>query len=772
MKLFSKKYLFIFFAVAFLLLYALPQNLKALIPQERIKNHLLSFDIKLGLDLQGGTQLDYIVDLDKVYRMNEEEEDVTQHIDVLGIVEGVRATLERRVNALGVAEPNIYTAEYAGEHHIIVELAGIQDIEEAKRIVGKTIQLEFKEYSSEIDENRKETIKKEAEKTLEEIKNGADFNLTGQRKAKPDGSIEFTNVSEFQDQIPEAYREELWNAETGKVLGPFESVEGYEFNMTNQIEAKEGFVLAVPREKMSIEREKEIPAENFVDHKTENIQYFIQEEVSLDSFPEEVRKELLEKKPSEITDIYEINSTYNLYKLLSKKEGGKEEIQARHILVSYEGAERSESTRTKIEAKKRAEEALEKIKNGADFETIVLEYSDGPSKDKGGDLGFFAKGAMTPAFEEVAFALPLNEISDITETSFGFHIIQKTGEKEPSADLYTVERLEANEKAVLEDLQEVLVPRKVKEPDTLLVYDKIFYSLREDPWKETELDGSKFIRASVSSDSMGGAFVLIDFNEEGGELFSEITKRNSGKPLAIFVGGTLVSAPMVQGQISTGNAQITGNFTLREAVELAQNLNTGAIAAPVLLSGQHQIGATIGEQAFNISLYAGILGVIALALFMILKYKFFGFIANIALLFYALVLVFILKTSGMIGAPIVLTLAGIAGIVLSLGMAVDANILIFERIKEEIQDGKNVPLAITIGFERAWSSIRDSNISSLITCFILAWFGTSIIRGFAINLALGLLISLFTAMVVTKSLLFLFCTQKEYSKYLLGDIKK
>lgn len=197
---------------------------------------------------------------------------------------------------------------------------------------------------------------------------------------------------------------------------------------------------------------------------------------------------------------------------------------------------------------------------------------------------------------------------------------------------------------------------------------------------------------------------------------------------------------------------------------MANDLNTGAIDAPVILSGQYTISATLGESALRVSLMAGVIGLLILALFLILYYRLMGLLAVLALLIYAVIIVFILKTTG-----IVMTLAGIAGIILSIGMAVDANILIFERTREELNDGKNFSASIVTGFERAWSSIRDSNVSSLITCSILWFFGNSIIRGFALMLAIGILVSMFTAITITRSFLrAMVGTKASKNRFLLG----
>ena len=321
-------------------------------------------------------------------------------------------------------------------------------------------------------------------------------------------------------------------------------------------------------------------------------------------------------------------------------------------------------------------------------------------------------------------------------------------------------------------------------------------------WKATGLTGKNLKRATVTSTSQAGAItsggyaVSLQFDEEGTQLFSEITKRNINQPVAIFIDGIPISQPTVRDQITTGQAEISGNFSAKDAKDLALRLNSGALPVPVKLVSQQNIGATLGQDSVNRSLVAGIIGVIIVAIFMISFYRLPGFLAVIALIVYTLISIAIFKVgiTGMVVvivggllflsvtvspwfglssllayllfaftgtlSPVTLTLAGIAGFVLSIGMAVDANILIFERLKEEYRHGKPIDKAIEDGFSRAWSSIRDSNISSLITCFILYQFGTPSIKGFAITLGIGVLISMFTAISITKVFLQVFVTPR------------
>src|SRR3989338_541381 len=275
--------------------------------------------------------------------------------------------------------------------------------------------------------------------------------------------------------------------------------------------------------------------------------------------------------------------------------------------------------------------------------------------------------------------------------------------------------------------------------------------------KPTGLTGADLKKAQVTFDSgqggKTGPQVGIEFTSEGSKKFAEITKRNIGKPLAIFLDDQPVSAPNVQQEIIGGSAVITGQFTTKESKDLAIQLNAGALPVPIKLISQHFIGPTLGQESVNKSLVAGIIGLGVVMIYMAVYYGFLGLIADLALVIYTILVLAFFKTGLFILPPVTLTLAGIAGFILSIGMAVDANILIFERMKEEIRWGKSKTLALDLGFKRAWSSIWASNVSSLMTAAILYGIGTSLIRGFAITLAIGVLVSMFTSYVVTRTLL-------------------
>lgn len=279
-----------------------------------------------------------------------------------------------------------------------------------------------------------------------------------------------------------------------------------------------------------------------------------------------------------------------------------------------------------------------------------------------------------------------------------------------------------------------------------------------DFYQSSGLTGKELKRAAAqqSQDPKNPGYVVsLEFNETGAVKFEEITRNNLGKPVAMTLDDEIISAPTVNAIISDGNAIITGNFTSQEARQLAIQLNAGALPTPLNIESQTRVGPTLGADSIEKSIFASVVGLAAVSLFMILYYRVLGIFAVLALLIYTTIVAAIFKF-----IPVTLTLAGIAGFVLSIGMAVDANILIFERIKEELRWGKPKHEALFAGFNRAWTSIRDSNVSSLITTAILFNFGTGAIRGFALTLAIGIFVSMFSAITVSRTLLRFFWVRK------------
>ena len=265
-------------------------------------------------------------------------------------------------------------------------------------------------------------------------------------------------------------------------------------------------------------------------------------------------------------------------------------------------------------------------------------------------------------------------------------------------------------------------------------------------YTSTELTGRYLKKATLEFDqNTREPRVSLQFDETGTKLFAKITKENIGKKIAIYLDGAPISAPVVREEIPNGQAVISGSFTPQEAKQLVGRLNSGALPVPITLLSTQTIGAILGDTALNAGIKAAIIGFLLVALFLILLYRLPGLVAVVSLSIFVVIILSLFKL-----LPVTLTAAGMAGFIISMGVAVDANVLIFERVKEEMRSGKNLSEAVGLGFSRAWLSIRDSNISTLITALILFWFGTSLIKGFALTLGMGVVVSMFSAIIITR----------------------
>ncbi len=387
-------------------------------------------------------------------------------------------------------------------------------------------------------------------------------------------------------------------------------------------------------------------------------------------------------------------------------------------------------------AQQKAENVLKKVQAGGNFANLAKEYSeDSGSASKGGDLGWFKKGAMVKPFEDAVFSLKVGEVTKkLVQTQYGYHIIKKTGEK-PDGE--------------------------IRASHILIMTKNAAQALPA--WKNTEMSGRYLEDAQVKlNPTTNEPEVQLVFNKEGKKIFAQVTGRNVKKPLAIFLDGKAIIdtngdgkitnedlyAPIVQERIDSGKAVISGQMNLAQAKLIAQRLRSGALPVPIKLISQNEVGPTLGKISLVKSLKASMIGFLVIIVFMILFYRWSGFLASLALLLFALILLSLFKL-----IPVTLTLAGIAGAALSVGMAVDANILVFERMREEIRSGKSLLSSIQVGFQRAWPSIRDGNMTTLLVALIMFLFGTSFIKGFAVTLSLGVLTSLFSALIVTRTLM-------------------
>jgi len=320
-------------------------------------------------------------------------------------------------------------------------------------------------------------------------------------------------------------------------------------------------------------------------------------------------------------------------------------------------------------------------------------------------------------------------------------VVQRSGENRLVVEIPNVSDLETA-KAFIGDTAEL----EFKAPIGMEEYTT--------KWKSTGLTGKDLAKANLSTNSSNGQWVVdLEFNAVGTRKFAKLTKELVGQPMAIFFNGEMQSAPVIREPILEGRAQISGGdngFQYEEAKKMVDLLNAGALPVPAKIIEENIVGPTLGADSIAKSKIAGMIGLGFVMFFMIAFYHVPGIIADIALCIYGLILFAIFKT-----IPVTMTLAGFAGFILSIGMAVDANILIFERTKEEIRAGRTLFTAINTGFDRAFTSIFDSNMTTIITCAILYCLGTSIVKGFALTLALGVIVSMFTAITVTKNFMLL-----------------
>jgi protein-export membrane protein SecD len=605
----------------------------------------------LGLDLQGGTRLEYEADVSKLAS------------DKQGTaLDGVRDVIERRVNAMGVSEPLVQTTRAGQSWRVSVELAGVKDINQAIKMIGETPILEFKEQNNEQARSLTADEKKKIDDSAKESKDKAQAFLD---KALKDPGSFGKLVGELPDETPAK--------DKGGDLGFIKDKPEYQALYEAAKAEKVGTIISKP----------------------------------------------LEMADSEV-----------VLKVEETKESGQE-VKARHILIQWAGSSQSSSSTTRIKEQALAEaQKIKKELTTANFADLAKKYSEEPgAKTSGGDLGWFGKGVMVQAFEDKAMAMQKGEISDPVETSFGYHLIYKEDAR-PLQDVSV----------------RIAAFRKLQESDILPPADQ---------WKTTDLTGKQLSSAKIDFDpNSGSPIVSLQFNDEGAKLFADITKRNVGKPVAIFLDNQAISVPTVQSEILGGKAVITGQFSVNEAKLLAQRLQAGALPVPIKLIAQQSVGPMLGADSVQASLKAGLWGLLLVSLFMIILYRLPGLISVVALGVYALLSLAIFKL-----LPVTLSLSGIAGFILSMGMAVDANVLIFERLKEELKTGKPYAQAMEEAFRRAWLSIRDGNVTSLISCLVLYWFTSSVIKGFALTLAIGVLLSMFTAITVTRNLMRLICTQ-------------
>jgi len=741
----------------------------------------------LGLDLAGGTQIDFRISEDEI---NDQIDDVTQNIatqeasgsptknvrplqeelQILieqkrNLIEAIRIVLERRLNALGVSETTITPSYVGNEKHVLVECPGIVDPQKCVDTVGKTIQLEFKEEFRAPTEKFALEVRESVRHAQKRLRDGETLVNIGQDIGDELGMQYVPERPYFREELPLSLVS-LWTASpTGGVVqieGKLQTEETDDAGKQSQNNIPGIFLAEIVQPKTQTGKViNEAPkAFQELEHRERGSKYTLKERWPLDTLPKTVADALQSMRAGDLRVVPGENGGGELL-FLRLLEPAQEEVDVSHILVAYHGAIAADLsvTRTKEDAGKKIQNIQRRLQNGESFERIARQESDGPSRKDSGSLGSIARGETAPTFEKAAFSLQQGAVSDPVETPYGFHIIRvnslpKLSAAHASFDSLNLPGHDGKERS--ERLLSALERGDVRGTEEVLPLRYLFFSLVPSGWQDTSLDGKHFQTASVVFDpTTNFPVVSIQFDEEGGKIFQELTQKNVSKRIAIFVGGQLISAPVVQEEIIGGSAIISGSRNVDEARTFAQDLNTGAIPAPIHLVGQRTVEASLGADSLRASVLAGLTGLAIVLLYLLIMYRLLGLVACFSLLCYCLLFLVFLKLPLFFfsGQYIVLTLAGIAGSLISVGMAIDTNVLIFERIKEELRKGKLLRTAIETGFERSWSAILDSNLTTIITCVILFLIGTSIVRGFALTLGFGVLLSMFTAITVTRWIL-------------------
>ncbi len=622
---------------------------------------LVDEPFRLGLDLQGGTHLIYEADMSDI-----------PELDRVEALEGVRDVIERRVNAFGVSEPVVQTTTTGGTYRVIIELAGVLEVNEAISLIGETPVLEFKEPGEELDRDP----------TEEELALLETTNVT--ERADAQAALSRAIAGEDFETLVQELSIESNIAQTGGIIENISDSSYYgDFSLLiNQNGLQDG----------------------------------------------QVNRTVLENSEG-----------VNIFKLVSSSN--QEEMLLSHLLICYEGTTGCENGLSEIDASNKIND-LKAQATAQNFAELASANSTGPSAAAGGSLGWSFAGNYVPSFAIAAAELTPGEISEPVLTDFGYHLIYK--EESRNTPLHTIQR--------------IVMPLSD-------VYDVI---PGVSPWVNTELSGKHLERAGTEFDHQTGSpYVALTFNSEGGDLFGQLTESHIGEPIAIFLDGTPISTPTVQTAIYGGRAVITGDFTIEEAKLLSQRLNAGALPVPVNLLSQQTIGPTLGAISLEKSISAALFGFLLVALYMLIAYRLPGLIAVIALLLFAFMNLAAYRLFG-----VTVTLAGIAGFVLSLGIAVDANVLIIERLKEEFESGRDFASSVDEAFARAWTAIRDGNITTLIAAGVLYWFSSSFIRGFAVTLSIGVILSMFTAITVTRAYLKTTLEWKKIRKPQLFGVKR
>lgn len=678
-------------------------------------NGITSF--RRGLDVSWGTRLTYKISYDKYESAYSEKNQSAELNAVKNTVENIiLKNIDNRISKLGVSDYKAYTQKRNEETQIVVEIGGVTDLDQAKEIIGKTVELEFKlpNENAQNQEERKgvatrlyEDLKKDPTKIQSFADNKSSENVFYQEYTKK-GLLELPNLYTENQKV-------LDNLETGALSEIIEGNYGVQQYVDENGELAEesvnGYTFFRLIDKANQER-KEINLNDIVE---------VSKKLGL-----EINNELdvvNSNQGIESGDYKIIDNTlrFNNGTIYDNQEAYKLKILAYQPNLEGLAWEELQAEQKKIEEKKSF--VVEELEND-----IYAEFTDvSPILDS--TISLLELKQIIPDFttqdigkaaayerDGVVYFLVVLDKKGVNDQRYGFVVIndidQESFEKELQTKTYYT-------------IQEVFVQ------------DSLSWIPAQSS-KGKMLNGANFQYAAVGTSKLGQPVVNITFDSVGKEVFCDITEHNIGNQMAIFIGGKLVTAPKIQAKICDGTASIEGNYSKEEAKATADSLNDGALPAPLVLMQEEKINPTLWDRAFSGAVIALIFGIVSIFIYMVVLYGIKrGVVTLISLMAYTLVLLAIVKIT-----DYALSLSGIAAIILSIGMAVDANVLIFERMKEELANGKDIKSAIKVAYERSYTAIKDSQISTGIIGFFLFCIGINIFKGFGLMLVVGVILTL------------------------------
>ena len=703
-------------------------------------------DFRLGLDIAGGVRLNYKLDLSK-YKENFPDP-VQYATEKNFVIQRMLQQIGGRISSLGVSDYSAYPQNLDGDDYIVVEIGGITDLNQAKAIIGKTVELEFKLRNQDANTASGLAARKALAQDLfaqaQKITGtGGLDGIAGSRES--DDIYVNTFTKQTLDKLPNVYQDNvnmLVTAKTGAVLpqlfnGVYANVAG--------ATADDGSATTTQLSGYTIAK--------LVDRQTQKRTTVTADDV------------VMAAKQLGLASHVEVTTT----------DGGlglnNFSFQSAQSRVVYNGGPVFADTKAyKVKAY-----ALGKTSLVGKSTSDIAGIESGEAADLAA-LVATVKAGKTPDAKVVADSwMTEDDLKKNIDTFTGVdaagiytynqtdasYVLQITQVKQKNDTLYTETVVDGVSPAVYENFAKSL------ETETLYTIQDIFveytntWVTAKDKKTNSVLNGGYFDKAVVDHSQTGEPVVRIDFDKEGGRIFCNITTENKGKQMAIFVGGKLATAPTIDDAICGGSAIINGNFTVATAQDTTNNINAGALPAPMILAFEEVLSPTLGQDALFGAMWAALVGIVLVFIFMTSIYGIKrGLISFTVLVTYMLILMAFVKS-----VDYALSLSGIAAVILSIGMGVDATVLIFERVREELKAGRNMYTAIEVAYERSWLPIRDGQLSTGLIALVLFMVGTSVLRGFGLMMIVTILLLLTVATPLTRELLHLaFRTKDEYKK--------